>query len=78
MNTDIKIEEETKSANEFIFFVGTTCRLTKAEIWPEGNVPEHPTTKDVLEQMKKTCVPLYAAKLVEEWNLPVKVVVRPV
>jgi hypothetical protein len=40
-----------------------TFTLGLAEIWPDGDAPEHPTPHDVVAQMEKTRMS------VDEWNL---------
>jgi len=40
--------------------------LDVAEVWPDGDAPEHPTALDVINAMKATG---NKARLLGEWNL---------
>lgn len=76
-NEDIKIEQPNTKADNFTFFVGCTITLSKKDIWPDGDHPDHPTSSEVLWQINKRCGGLSVSKLIGDYSLPVKVVIRP-
>ena len=43
------------------------CRLSESEIWPDGDVPENPTAKDVIDKIKS----IFSSKgsFIDCWNL---------
>jgi hypothetical protein len=45
----------------------------KDQIWPNGDAPEKPTTKDVLDQIKKSRT---FSSFVEDWNLQDSIIIN--
>jgi hypothetical protein len=41
--------------------------LSTDEIWPDGDAPQNPTPKDVIEAMKQSA--RFKAALLDDWNL---------
>lgn len=52
------------------FTVSIECEvvLSTSEIWPDGNAPESPTAKDVIQTMQDDCIDI--GRLLSDWNLP--------
>lgn len=40
--------------------------MTKEEIWPDGDAPAYPKSKDVIEKMRNSG---NKSKLLDDWNL---------
>lgn len=50
----------------FRMSISIEAHLTKEELWPDGDAPENPTAKDVVELIRKCGG---ATKIIEDWNL---------
>ena len=61
------------SSKTFTISVECEVTLNTREIWPDGNAPENPTAKDVVQAMEDDCISV--SKLLDEWNLPAEVFV---
>ena len=55
------------------FTIRIECEVTlnTEDIWPDGDAPENPTAKDVVQAMDDDCVNIGA--LIEDWNFPAEV-----
>jgi hypothetical protein len=57
------------------FTISIECEATLnvEDSWPDGDAPENPTAKDVIQAMDDDCGSV--TKLLDEWNLPAEVFV---
>lgn len=64
---EARINKRLASAPEIELSIVASLSLTADQIWPDGDWPENPTAKDVLEVMKNDAST--PARLLSEWNL---------